>query len=375
MKNGQIFAHKSTARGGLDLEYLDETSRRKVSLRERADMDQQIGKKLKHFTDYASKETLGQVHAGGFLHHSIRINPDGTSTAPSQLSNAERKHRITEAWRKHLAKFPSTAKRPVIAHRLVFSMSKEQHDALTDAGINPDQVLHSTMKKVMRRFNERFHPNDSIGYAYGLHHDTANLHVHVAICPRTENGSYVGCSTSRSSRSKHKKQMDCIRSWFEIENSRWQEIFSSPQKLEETLSKRLDADKLVFSPETESPADERAAERPEFRLISVAAALPVNSQSGSIAGQETTSTRSAAQLRALFRDSCDIANRGRSQLVAKIGTAVERRSLRELQSLLFKLKRQYRTLHKRYSQIYGFSSYAHRNGMYYQTSIRQQSAL
>ena len=84
---------------GLDLEYLDETSRRKVSLRERADMDQQIGKKLKHFTDYASKETLGQVHAGGFLHHSIRINPDGTSMAPSQLSNAERKRRITETWR------------------------------------------------------------------------------------------------------------------------------------------------------------------------------------------------------------------------------------------------------------------------------------
>jgi hypothetical protein len=82
MKNGQIFAHKSTARGGLDLEYLDETSRRKVSLRERADMDQQIGKKLKHFTDYASKETLGQVHAGGFLHHFIRINPDGPARRP-----------------------------------------------------------------------------------------------------------------------------------------------------------------------------------------------------------------------------------------------------------------------------------------------------
>jgi hypothetical protein len=191
VKNGQIFAHKSTARGSLDLEYLDETSRRKVSLRERADMDQQIGKKLKHFTDYASKETLGQVHAGGFLHHSIRINPDGTSTAPSQLSNAERKHRITETWQKHLAKFSSTAKRPVIAHRLVFSMSKGQRDALTDVGINPDQVLHSTMKKVMRRFNERYHPNDSIGYAYGIHHDTAHLHVHV------------------------------IKSWFEVENSRW----------------------------------------------------------------------------------------------------------------------------------------------------------
>lgn len=130
-------------RGDLDLEYLDETSRRKGSLRERAEMDQQIDKKLEHFTNYASKETLGQVHAGGFLHHSIRTSPDGISTAPSQLSNAERQQRITETWREHLAKFPSTAKRPVIAHRLVFSMSKEQHDALTDAGINPDQLLHS----------------------------------------------------------------------------------------------------------------------------------------------------------------------------------------------------------------------------------------
>jgi hypothetical protein len=38
-------------------------------------------------------------------------------------------------------------------------------------------------------------------------------------------------------------------------------------------------------------------------------------------------------------------------LVAQIGTAVERRSLREIESLLFKLKRQYRTLHKRYSHL------------------------
>ena len=70
---------------------------------------------------------------------------------PSQLANAERKHRISETWQKHLAK--RLAIHPVIAHRLVFSMSKDQHDALTDAGINPDQVFHSTMKKVMRRFN------------------------------------------------------------------------------------------------------------------------------------------------------------------------------------------------------------------------------
>jgi hypothetical protein len=374
MKNGQIFAHKSTARGGLDLEYLDETSRRKVSLRERADMEQQIGKKLKHFTDYASKETLGQVHAGGFLHHNIRMNPDGTSTAPSQLSNAERKQRITETWGAHLARFPSSAKRPVIAHRLVFSMSKEQHDVLTAAGINPDQVLHSSLKKILRRFNERFHPNDSIGYAYGIHHDTANLHVHVAICPRTENGSYVGCSTSRSRQSKHKKQMDCIKSWFELENSHWERILTSPQKLDETLSKRLDADKLVFSQKLH-----------QFQMNGLQSAqnsdsLRLQQLYQSIRNLEASLANKRRALGAQY--NCRFVSRllghrqsRTTQLVAKIGTAVERRSLRELQSLLFNLKRQYRTLHKRYSQIYGFSSYAHRGAQYQQLSHHPSLSL
>ena len=374
MKNGQIFAHKSTARGGLDLEYLDETSRRKVSLRERADMDQQIGKKLKYFTDYASKETLGQVHAGGFLHHSIRINQDGTSTAPSQLSNSERKHRITETWRKHLAKFPSTAKRPVIAHRLVFSMSKEQHDAMTDAGINPDQVLHSTMKKVMRRFNERYHPNDSIGYAYGIHHDTAHLHVHVAICPRTENGSYVGCSTSRSSQSRHKKQMDCIKSWFEVENTRCEKILSSPPHLEHCLSKRLDADKLVFSAKLnhlQMNALQSAQSSDSFRLQQFYQSI------------RNLEVSLADKRRALgAQHNCRFASRllghrqsKTTQIVSKIVKVVERRSIRQLQTRLFELKRKYRNLHTRYSHLYGFYSYSNRNALSYQASIRLGNAL
>jgi hypothetical protein len=335
-------------------------------------MDQQIGKQLKSFTDYASKESLGQVHAGGFLHHSIRMNPDGTSTAPAQLSNTERKQRITEAWRKHLAKLPSSAKRPVIAHRLVFSMSKEQHDALTDAGINPDQVLHSTMKKIMRRFNERFHPNDSIGYAYGIHHDTANLHVHVAICPRTESGSYVGCSTSRSTHSRHKKQMDCIKSWFELENSRWEQILGSPQKLEETLSKRLDADKLVFSPKLNS-----------FQMNVLQCAQNSDSIRLQQLYQSIRNLEASLASKSLgAQHNCRFALRllghrpsRATHLVAQIGTAVERRSIRELQSLLFKLQRQYRTLHKRYSQICGFSSYANRSAQYQQLSQRTSLSL
>ena len=356
MKNGQIFARKSTARGGLDLEYLDETSRRKVSLRKREEMDEQIGKKLKHFTDYASKETLGQVHVGGFFHNYICINADGTNTAPSKLSNAERKLRITECWRKHLARFPTTAKRPVIAHRLVFSMSKEQHDALAGAGINPDQVLHSTMKRVMLKFNQTYHPGDSVGYAYGIHHDTAHLHVHVAICPRTANGKYVGCSTSHSNRSRHKRQMDGIKSWFEQENSRWEKILASPEKLEETLSMRLDADKLVFSPKL-NPLQANALQSTQtadaIRLQQLYQAIR-NLEAGIAKKRHALAIQSESRLVSrLMR----VPKLRVVQLTEKIATTIERRSIRDL----FQLKRQYRAEHKRYSRLFGFTAYSHRN--------------
>ena len=74
-------------------------------------------------------------------------------------------------------------------------MSREMLDKLIDAGINPDRVLQTTTKGIMGKFNERFHPADSIGYACGIHHDTHNLHIHVALCPRTARGAYVGCSS------------------------------------------------------------------------------------------------------------------------------------------------------------------------------------
>jgi hypothetical protein len=63
------------------------------------------------------------------------------------------------------------------------------------------------------------------------------------------------------------------------------------------------------------------------------------------------------------------------ELVAKIAAPVERRSLRELQCLLFQLKRQYRALHKRYSQMYGFSSFVHRGAQYQQLSHRTSLSL
>ena len=348
MKNGLIFAHKSTARGRLDLEYLDETSGRKASLRAAKKLDEEVGKKLKGFVDYASKESIGQVHAGGFLHHAIRRNPDGTSTAPSKLSNEERKRRITEAWRHHLNRFGSQAKQPVVAHRLVFSMSTEQHDALVKAGISPDQVVISSVKKVMERFAEKFHRGDSIGYAYGLHHDTDNLHVHVALCPRSAKGRYVGCSMSRHP-GKHKNQMVFMREWFERENQLRGEFLSNPQKMEQFLSARLDQEKLAIVPRLS------AAQRIALIDVDHQAASHLRQSYEVILGLEAAIADKKKQ-QAILR-----AARGAQRLFGvkktpllrageKLGATAQTRSLRKMQQTLTKLKRTYLLEHQHYTQ-------------------------
>jgi hypothetical protein len=359
MKNGMILAKKKTWRSRLDLEYLDETSERKIEQRERLSPKSAIGQKLKQFGDYASKESLGQVHAGGFLHHLIVESPDGSRTAPSQMTNVERKKRISEAWFAHFRKFPSSAKEPVIQHRLVFSMSKELHDKLISSGINPDRVLQSTLKKVMTQFADRFHPADAIGYAYGLHHDTDNLHIHVALCPRTQRGAYVGCSTTRSHTSGHKDQMGYLRLCFERENLRWAEILSSTEKMEKRLSQRLDSDKIVFAPkltrfQLEALRNSQTAEA--IRLQQLYQSIR-NLESAIAVKRQYRAAQRNSQL--VFR----LLGRRKPKFertIEKLSRDIDQRSLREMQNLLFRIKKDYRTAHKRYTQLHGFNGHASR---------------
>ena len=364
-----IFARKTTWRSRLDLEYLDETSSRKVSARQQHDDSPKRTRPLRQFADYASKETLGQVHADGFLHHLILVNEDGSRTAPSQLTNDERKRRISEAWFEHIRKYPTSSKNPVIQHR---SFSRCRASA-RQAGRSRNQsrprvAVHD--EEIMGKFNERFHPADSIGYAYGIHHDTDNLHVHVALCPRTARGAYFGCSTARNPASGHKDQMKFLRSCFERENKRWEQILASPQKLEEHLSRRLDSDKIVFSPRL-NPSQMDALWNAQ-----TAEAIRLQQLYQSIRNLEA----SIAAKRKYFvlKRSANFVSRivGRrvpkaASVAEKLAAAVDRRSLREMRHLLFKIRVQYRAAHKRYAQTQGFSSYANRIAI----AHRQQNAL
>lgn len=374
MKNGIIFPLKKTWRSRLDLEYLDENSDRKHSINELYSQSLEnsgAGKRLKQFADYASKETLGQVHAGGFFHHLILVNPDGSRSAPSLLNNAERKRRISEAWFHHIRKFPTASDNPVIQHRLIFTMSTPFHDKLAEAGINPDRVLQTTIKKIMRKFAEHFHPDDAVGYAYGIHHDTDNLHVHVALCPRTAKGAYVGCSDSRTNTSGNKNQLTYLKKCFEQENQRWSKILDSPEKLRKHLSHRIDADKIFFSPRLTN------AHLEALRNAQTTEAIQLQQSYESIRNLETAIV---AKRRVLFAQrNVDFLSRlmGRKKpklvrTAEKLATELDRRSLREMQALLFKIKCDYRAAHKRYAKTYGFHSYANRNA---QTHSQRQSQV
>jgi hypothetical protein len=244
------------------------------------------------------------------------------------------------------------------------------HDKLIEAGINPDRVLQATTKTIMGKFNERFHPADSIGYAYGIHHDTDNLHVHVALCPRSVRGAYVGCSTTRNPSSGHKDQMKFLRSCFERENKRWEQVLASPQKLEEHISRRLDSDRIVFSPRL-NPSQIDA-----LRNAQTAEAIRLQQLYSSIRNLETSIV--VKRNRFEVKRSANLISRmvGRrapkaARVAEKLTDALDRRSLREMRNLLFRIRGQYRAAHKRYARIYGFNSYANRIAI----AHRQQNAL
>ena len=361
MKDGMIFPFKKTWRSRLDLEYLDETSARKVAARidqsgseDRADPSE-IGKKLRQFTDYASKETLGQVHAGGFLHHRIILNADGSRTSPLALTNTERKKRINEAWFEHLQQFKTSSSNPVIQHRLVFTMSEAFHDKLVSAGLNPDVVLQSSLKTVLNRFQQRFHPKDSIGYAYGLHHDTDNLHAHVAICPRTADGAYVGLSMSRTRESGNKNQMTYLMRSFDRENRRWYKLLSDPEKLRQHLEKRLDADKIAIHPKI--PVKQLESLRQVETLYATRLRHAYQGiQKLEIELQKRRHTQRAVRFIRRVPLLLGRRNPKAVRTAEKVAGAIEKLSIREMQSLLFRMKETYRDDHRIYSQRYGFTT-------------------
>jgi hypothetical protein len=235
-----------------DFRYQDETSEFKIGCDQAAAQKQ--GKvyvpKPWEGLPYLAKDDLGKIHVRGFLHDQVARNPDGTFCHTSSLSTAEIIRRLSLAWKAHVRKSRETE----ISHqRLVFSMSKEFHDAIVQAGRNPDMVLKGIIERTIRSFQEKFHPCDSVGYSYGVHHDTDNLHAHVFIHPRTREGDFVGMSeqlqhlAQRKVSSRHKNQLKFVRENARRRAAQILKELSDPKEAA-SLKNNFQSDRIYYAP-------------------------------------------------------------------------------------------------------------------------------
>lgn len=216
MAFGLLIKKTSTAKGVIDIEYLDEFSNRKLeikSLREGTPLTElkSHNNTLYASLNYMSKEEKGCVYAGGWVRNAL-LRKGGVS--PENLDNEERKQLIhnamkaqTDKWREYRGNH---------GHKLVFSLSNDLEDKLDAAKIDKEYELKRIFKRVMKDFEKQFHDrskvskytnkkvSDKIGYAWGVHHDTDNLHIHCYLHNRTQFGHHVACSQPLKNRYDHK---------------------------------------------------------------------------------------------------------------------------------------------------------------------------
>lgn len=265
-----LFRKTSTCRAGekvlierLNIDYLDETSDKKRRNAKSRSFDSSV--------DYLTKEDLGQVHAGGFLFYRLVEMRSPDEPGPVGLPNDIRKDRIKRAMIDHIRKF----ERPggVVGHKFIISMSKDMRDALIQKGMNPDQVLQRTLKNTMNKFREKFHYADSVGYAYGIHHDTDNLHVHVFLLSRTEKGKRVGLSDQlhlKKVKSRHKNQIGAMKKWVDAEARKWRAKIGDSTTFNKFCEKR-DSEKFFYTPKQahtpEKPKWEQSYEPHETHIV------------------------------------------------------------------------------------------------------------
>ena len=194
MEYGLLFKKTSTCYKNPDIEYLDETSdyKLRILVKQGKITEEEFRQKhdeLERSISYLTKEKHGRVYAGGFIRDALLSKK---ATAPEKWTNEARKKAISSVIYKHLKHFGTYRK--ALGHKMVFSVSEDLAQRVEDSGLNLDNILGREVKKIMYEFQHKFHRGEKIGFAWGIHHDTDNRHVHVYLCNRTDKGKHVALS-------------------------------------------------------------------------------------------------------------------------------------------------------------------------------------
>lgn len=168
---------------------------------------------LKEGVDYLTKEDQGRLKVYGFLRDDItRL----CGKFPHRMDNNDLVDACFDAWNARLKK--KNIKR--VAHKYVLSLDPQLCEVLMQTKHSADELLTNSVRQVMRRYQEKYYPDEKIGYLVGIHHDKAHLHAHVMLFPTTERGKLLRI-TDESSQQGGRKPFQFMRSTAEKEIERF----------------------------------------------------------------------------------------------------------------------------------------------------------
>ncbi|NBB81112.1 MAG: hypothetical protein GVY36_17015 [Verrucomicrobia bacterium] len=196
---------------------------------------------LKQGVDYLTKEEQGKLKAFGFLRDDIFRQ---AGRIPHQMENNELIYASLGAWESRKKK--KKIKRA--AHKYVLSLNPEMCEVMAQTGHSADELLTHVVRKVLRRYQEKYYPGEKLGYLMGIHHDKAHLHAHVMLFPTTESGKLL-LVTDYSKKNKkhgHKRPFTDMRLFAEKEVARYYEKeIKSPFRASERNPAKYAQPKLV----------------------------------------------------------------------------------------------------------------------------------
>ncbi len=174
------------------LSYIDETAKyglteegKRVIGYTRATRDQGIF--LKEGIEYLTKEEQGNLKVYGFLRDDLHKH---LGEAPHRVPNRKRVEGAYLVYSNRLKKKGITS----MGHRFVISIDPRMCEIMAAAHISVDEALEDISRTVLRRFQERFYPDDRLGFMVGIHHDRKHIHAHVVLFPTTEKGKLLAVS-------------------------------------------------------------------------------------------------------------------------------------------------------------------------------------
>lgn len=119
----------------------------------------------------------------------------------------------------------STPKRGVVAHKLVFTLSEQEHNIY-------DSDLKEWTRQILNRFEIK--TNQKLDWAAAVHDDEGHPHVHVVIRGYNENGKQIGI---------YPKHLKGLQSYAQEEISRTKE-----REPELTLTQELERPSISIQP-------------------------------------------------------------------------------------------------------------------------------